>query len=182
MGRPGILGVRSGIKGNGQMSFKNFNADSKARELARQIRNIASGSINFMNKNDNYLKYISKRTDIDQNGFIDIVAHGNENAIVIGCTIVQLNHRIAAKLIMNKIGEQKFTGIRLLSCNTGSQENGFAQKLADKLHVPVIAPTKYSFTCSNGKHFVAGSKDGGITPDYSDIGEFKTFYPRRYRK
>ena len=182
MGRPGKLGVRNGVKWNGQMSLNNFNADAKAKELAKQIRHIASGSIDFMNPNDNYSKYISKRADIDQNGFIDIVAHGSANSIVIGSSKVELNHRNAAKLIKNKMGEQKITGIRLLSCNTGAQSNGFAQKLADKLHVPVIAPTKYSFTYSNGKHFVAGSKDGGKTPDYSDMGEFKTFYPRRYKK
>lgn len=182
MGRPGRLDVRNGIRGNAQLSINNFNADDLAKMIANNLNQIASGSIDFMNPNDNYLKYINKRTDIDVDGFIDVVAHGSANAIEYSKFGSLLNHRDAARLIKSKIGTKKIKGIRLLSCNTGSKSDGFAQKLADKLHIPVIAPTKYSFSYNNGKHFVAGSNDGGKTPNFCDLGEFKTFYPRRKRK
>ena len=93
-----------------------------------------------------------------------------------------INHRILSKIIKNKCKSKKINGVRLLSCNTGASDDGFAQKLADKLHLPVSAPNKYSFVRFNGQHFVAGSKDGGKTPNYCDIGEFKIFYPRRLKR
>ena len=50
-----------------------------------------------------------------------------------------------------------------------------------KKNVPVKAPTKYAFAYEDGKHFVAGSKDGK-NPDYTDRGAYRTFYPKRRKK
>ncbi len=184
MGRPGRLSLRTGIRGNGgQISLNNYVAFNLAKELAEKL-NIASASLNYMSNMDLFSKYISKRKDIDVDGFIDIIAHGNSNNILLfvnGKNIL-VNHRTLAKLIKNNYKDKKINGVRLLSCNTGAKEDGFAQRLADKLHIPVIAPNKYAFARLDGTHFVAGSKDNGKHPDYNDLGEYKIFYPRRFKK
>lgn len=73
---------------------------------------------------------------------------------------------------------QKSKSIRLFSCNTGADSNGFAQNLANKLGVPVSAPTKLLWSDARGNHFVAGrSKYNPLLPSYADKGEFITYYP-----
>lgn len=72
-----------------------------------------------------------------------------------------------------------------MSCYTGATDNSFAQNLANKLNVPVIAPTKYLWANPNGTHYIAGgriNKKGRLEPVFSDLGEFKTFYPKRRKK
>ena len=86
-----------------------------------------------------------------------------------------VDHRTAALLIQNSDG---YSGqaIRLLSCNVGSSDNGFAQNLANKLNVEVYAPTNYLWATSNGNYFVAGMNDLGM-PDMNNTGFFKLFIP-----
>ena len=64
----------------------------------------------------------------------------------------------------------------MLSCNTGSIENGFAQNLANALGKPVYAPNNYIWAFPSGKHFIAGRLKNG-KPDYSIIGKFIKFVP-----
>lgn len=59
---------------------------------------VAFGSTNYMKPTDNFGKFIKKRTDIEANGFYDIIAHGNEYTIEVqqnGRSIL-VNHRTAA--------------------------------------------------------------------------------------
>ena len=86
--------------------------------------------------------------------------------------------RTAAKLIKSKSEYKRGQPIRLLSCNTGSTANGFAQSLANKLGVVVKAPTKLVWAYSTGKYIVADrSKDDPRLPDFNNKGVFKSFYP-----
>lgn len=62
--------------------------------------------------------------------------------------------------------------IRLLSCNTGSLDNGFAQNLANRLNVDVSAPTNYLWAEPNGNYYVAGMNDLRL-PDMNDVGILK---------
>ena len=140
------------------------------------------GSTNYMPEDESFLKYIQKRRDIDTDGFYDIIAHGSSRTIMIehNGMQVEITHRAFARLI--KI-DGKLTGkpIRLLSCNTGHISRGFAQGLADRLGVPIKAPTKYLWATPLGSHFVRKGKTVGheLVPDYSsDKGEFKIFYPK----
>ena len=144
---------------------------------------LAIANISFMPKNDTFRIYIANRKDIDADGFFDIIAHGDSNNIEIesGGKTHRIHHRIAAKILSKNPSYKKGQPVRLISCNTGKDANGFAQNLANKLNVPVKAPTKYAFVRENGKHFVAGSKDGK-NPDYADKGSYKIFYPQRRKK
>ena len=118
------------------------------------------------------------------NGVIDIVAHGSPNSIQIthNGKDIEIDSRTLAK-ILKRNPQYKRKDVRLLSCNTGSSPNGFAQNLANKLGVPVSAPTKLFWSDSKGNHLVAGrSKTNPKNPSFEDTGEFITFYPGGNRK
>ncbi|SCY34021.1 protein of unknown function [Lachnospiraceae bacterium XPB1003] len=63
----------------------------------------------------------------------------------------------------------------------GHISRGFAQGLADKLEVPIKAPTEYLWATPLGSYFVRKGKmvDNELVPDFlSDKGTFKIFYPK----
>lgn len=145
---------------------------------------VAIGSTDYMEPTDKFSRFITKRTDVDANGYYDIIAHGNEFNIMVqhnGKTIT-IDHRVAAKLFKR---DKKYSGqaIRLLSCSTGKVNTGFAQNLANKLNVPVQAPTDILWVRPNGRYYVTGGKyiNGRLVEDYSLPGTFKTFYPQKRR-
>lgn len=146
---------------------------------------LAAGSAKLMNPTDDFNEYIAKRKDIDSNGYYDVIAHGTPLSIEIyhNGENIEINHRTLSKILkQNK--EYKGGAIRLLSCNTGELTAGFAQNLANKLNVPVKAPSKILWADENGKYFVAGSKviNGSSTANLKDKGKFITFYPNRRKK
>ena len=142
------------------------------------------GDADYMPKTDIFSRFISRRKDIDPDGFFDIIAHGTENSIFIvnNGVSVEIDHRSAARLIR---GNKKYKrqSIRLLSCNTGTLPDGFAQRLADKLGVIVIAPTKLLWAKPSGSYYVAGRDP--LNPEISnrkDKGNFETFTPGKRKK
>lgn len=140
------------------------------------------GSIDYMPPEDPFSIGIKKRKDIDANGFYDVVAHGKPNSILVkhNGEQIEINHRTLAKLLSyNK--ESAGKPIRLLSCNTGKVDAGFAQNLANKLNRPIKAPTEYLWVSLNGTYFVAGGKkvNNKLVPDFSRPGTFKTYKPKR---
>ena len=48
--------------------------------------------------------------------------------------------------------------IRLLACNAGAADDGFAQQLADELRVNVLAPTELLFMDESGEMFVSNNE------------------------
>ena len=105
---------------------------------------------------------------------LDIVAHGDPYHIYIGDDI-PMGPSKAAKMIQN-MSEFHGQDIRLLSCNTGSLQNGFAQQLANKLNVKVTAPNRYLWADIYGNLSIYGSRNGRI-PNYLDPGEWIEFLP-----
>ena len=146
---------------------------------------VTFGSTDYMKPIDDFSIFIKRRKDIDANGFYDIIAHGNPVSIEIqqnGRTIT-IDHRIAAKLFKHD-KQYKGQAIRLLSCSTGKLDNGFAQNLANKLNVPVQAPTDILWATPKGKYYVTAGKtiNGRLVEDRSVPGTFRTFYPQRRKK
>ena len=135
------------------------------------------GDATFMDSDDSFFRYIQKRADVDANGYYDIIAHGTPNGIQIthnGQHMI-VDHRTAARLIQNADGYNG-QGIRLLSCNTGALDDGFAQNLANQLNVEVYAPTNYLWATQDGNYFVAGMTNQK-GPNMSELGIFKLFIP-----
>ncbi|MGC4244094.1 MAG: hypothetical protein QM686_17935 [Herbaspirillum sp.] len=60
--------------------------------------------------------------------------------------------------------------IRLASCQTGACDIGFSQNLANKLGVPVTAPTDALFVFPNGRTVIGPNQ-------FTNSGQWRTFYP-----
>ena len=135
------------------------------------------GAANFMGESDQFFKNVSKRSDIDSNGYFDVIAHGSTQKIEVvtpGGTIMA-DQRVVSRLIENN---PAYSGqpIRLLSCDTGACDAGFAQSLANKMGVSVKAPTNLVWAYGDGRMVVAPrSPSNPNFPDLSNQGEFKIF-------
>ena len=142
--------------------------------------NPKAGDVSYMGTGDRstFAKYVSKRKDKDVGGRLDVIAHGKSSSIEIDNhgDVCKINAREAARLIRKNQNFKKCKIIRLLSCNTGSDPNGFAQHLANALGKPVEAPNNYVWANRDGTYFVAG-RTKSLKPDYQDFGEFITFVP-----
>ena len=133
----------------------------------------------IIGKKDVFKTYAKRRKDVDVDGYLDVIAHGTPKNITL--TDVNGNHDIGhrelARLVKNR-DDYKRIGIRLLSCSTGKGEESFAQHLANKLGVPVKAPTELLWVNEFGKHWVAKGKTvQGKLVSTNKYGKFKTFYP-----
>lgn len=118
-------------------------------------------------------------------GYLDVIAHGCSSFVRL-CDVNgthDINHRQLARLIKNRPDYQR-RGVRLFSCETGKGNYPIAQKLADKLGVPVKAPSELCWADENGKYFVAKRIDlsGRSKPDLQKRGRFITFYPGGRRR
>ena len=146
---------------------------------------LSAGDAIYKSEPTAYFDNISRRQDKDKNGFYDVVAHGGKNIIQIthNGKAIAISSRIAAKLIKTSPGYKNGQPVRLLSCNTGSLPNGFAQNLANKLNIIVEAPTKLVWAYNNGKYFVASrSEKNPERPNYQDKRKFINFYPGGNKK
>ena len=100
-------------------------------------------------------------------GFFDFAAHGTSNSIEYGTRDNKMNAREVARIIMHN---ESYNGekVRLLSCSTGSTEDGFAQQLANALGVEVEAPTDILYVYPDGRMMVG----------FDGTGEMKIFRPK----
>ncbi len=136
---------------------------------------VAIGDVNFMPKTgekSKFAKYIANRPDIDPNGMLDVIAHGAPTYIEIENAGITLDvySRDAAKLIRKQPGFKKAKSIRLLSCSTGADPEGFAQHLANALGKPVYAPNNTIYSTSTGRYWVEN-----VSPTVR--GEFIKYIP-----
>lgn len=100
-------------------------------------------------------------------GFFDFAAHGTSNSIEYGTRDNTMNAREVARIIRHN---ESYNGekVRLLSCSTGSTEEGFAQQLANALGVEVEAPTDILYVYPDGRMMVG----------FDGTGEMKIFKPK----
>lgn len=108
-------------------------------------------------------------------GYTDVIVHGappNQVGVVHNGEWVYLNHRSLANYLKQDAG---YTGgaIRLLSCVTGSTKNGFAQNLANKMGVEVMAPSDTIWAFRNGRLTIGQQK-------YDNTGQWVIFRPGNY--
>ncbi len=109
----------------------NYNDAGNIRENAKvgsSNERYTAGDATLMDSDDTFARNISHRADVDANGYYDVIAHGTPNGIQIthNGQHMMVDHRTAARLIQNSKGYNG-QAIRLLSCNKGSLDNGFAQ-------------------------------------------------------
>ena len=112
----------------------------------------------YINRDEQLYKNLAKVKPID--GFEDFAFHGKPNSIIHTTTNGQ-NIEYTAKEFADMLRsdpEYKGGDIRLLSCNTGQRDGGFAYQLAQELHVNVLAPTEVLWTNENGDLFISDSE------------------------
>ena len=172
MGRKINSSLSIGI--HGQLSLENFELVNKLKEQA------SCGDLVLNHPFNTYLKNVSNRKDKDVNNTFDVVGHGNVKSIQMissdGKKILALSHRDLVKLLNRNIKYKKGMAVRLLSCNTGKDPYGFAQNLANKLNVKVIAPNTYYWAYPNGTHLAADMNENGQI-DRNRPGKMIIFYP-----
>ena len=111
-------------------------------------------------------------------GVYRIDIHGQADIVTIGDTVLHPRH--LAKLIEN---DTRWAGepIWLFGCNTGADQNGFAQQLADLLGVEVIAPDGWVGGTYAGDTFVTKSvqttEEGIVVPAGPPDGTWRSFRP-----
>ncbi len=149
------LGIGAAAKG-GSVVGAATSVGAKGGTVAGEA---APGPVNLMGNGDQFFKNAAKRTDIDPNGSFDVIAHGSAQNIEVLTARgpVTVDQRVAGRLIENSPGYTAGQPVRLLSCDTGACDAGFAQNLANKMGVPVQAPTELVWAYGNGSMVVAGS-------------------------
>ena len=106
-------------------------------------------------------------------GWYDVGLHGSPDRAFLehadGSTVA-IDHRTLADLIRRQ-PDYDGSPIRLLSCSTGRDVDGLAQRLADALGTEVEAPSDTLWIWSNGAT--------GIGPTQRNLtGEWRMFHPR----
>lgn len=142
------------------------------------------GPVNLMGNSDQFFKNASKRPDVYPNGMVDVIAHGSSQNIEVMTANgpVTVDHRVAGRIIENSPGYTTGQPIRLLSCDTGARDAGFAQNLSNKLGVPVQAPTELVWAYGDGRMVVAPRTSSNPNsplfnvPDLSDPGKARSGY------
>ena len=128
-------------------------------------------SIFVGNGHGSNLKLVASKIK-EEPGFSDVVIHGNPYYVAYyrNNERIDLNQRSLSKMIKKDSGYKKGTAIRLVSCSTGKEINGFAQNLANKMGVVVKAPSDTLWVLPTGKMII------GETP-MRNTGKWITYYP-----
>ena len=125
--------------------------------------------------NDNSLKTASKWVK-PKEGYTDIIIHGRPDCAQIkkGGKWVKIDHRMLARMYK---GDKDYSKkpIRLISCSTGKDVNGFAQNLANKTGRKVIAPSDTVWIHQNGNLTIGPNSK-------TDSGKWIPFYPGKRGK
>ena len=113
-------------------------------------------------------------------GYTDVAVHGAPDHISVYRKIngeeveIPLTHRNLAKFLKSDKGYIKGK-VRLLSCNTGNSAGTFAQDLANKMGVKVMAPSDTLHIWPDGRMVI------GPNP-YVNSGKWLIFSPKKKGK
>lgn len=116
--------------------------------------NMATASKIYTDKDD--LLYINGQKIKPKEGYDDRVMHGTSNSVEYTTNNGQKVDVSAKEFadILKASPDYNGEDIRLLSCSTGKEDDGFAQQLADELNINVLAPTEKLRVDDNGNLFI----------------------------
>lgn len=142
------------------------------RPIIRSAEITASSPLKFMGSRDMFrILYEKHIKALAKNGYFDVVGHGS-------ATRMSLEHGslISANRLVEYLAASGYRGgpIRLMSCSTGARKigdvHGFAQALANKLRVRVLAPS--------GKLNITQGLSGRARMWISNDGKWVEFAPK----
>jgi filamentous hemagglutinin len=129
-----------------------------------------SGQLTLMNSTDAFVSNANMRSGVNSDGVFEVIAHGSPDSISIGSgnNMTPITVREAFNFISSNPNYSQGQSVRLLSCSTGANPNGFARQLSDLLGAPVHAPTDTLWALPNGNMVIG--------PDeFTPTGLFKWF-------
>lgn len=138
--------------------------------------NAFPGTVKLVKKGEGerFGQYASKAQP--KKGYTDVIIHGNPDTDLVSVfhngKWVDMDQRRLANFIKKDTGYESGP-IRLVSCSTGTKE--FAQHLANKMGVEVIAPSDTVWAHSDGK-LTIGPKS------YINSGKWISFKPKKTKK
>ncbi|WP_422085935.1 filamentous hemagglutinin N-terminal domain-containing protein [Variovorax sp.] len=145
---------------------------ASARQLTRQTVRPEGSAVNLGTKLGTDQDTIKAAQWLKpEPGYYDVVIHGNADTAMVLRNGVWVN--VDQRALATYIGKQAdYSGgpVRLASCSTGSCSTGYAQDLANKLGVPVMAPTDLLFVYPNGAVVIGPNA-------YSNTGSWQVFRP-----
>lgn len=142
---------------------------SAAEALGLEVSGTKSGGVNLLPPSDLAGQMASEVEGVE--GFADVVIHGNEYEVGSHSGPSILADEFGA--FLSQLPQVAGRPIRLLSCSTGRLNDGFAQRLANKIGRPVMAP-------SDVLHLVGrpGRVRMSIGPNsFTNSGEWRVFQP-----
>ena len=140
-------------------------------------------SLVFVNKSDDLFHYSALIEEVEE--YDTVVCHGSEYSVYIYTnenTELEYTAEQFAERIMNATSYSR-KNIRLMACNTGSKDDGFAQQLANILGVKVLAPTEAIWVNSYGEVFIS-DYDALAQMWYegkkvNETGTWREFFPQK---
>ena len=125
-------------------------------------------------RDENNLKTASKWI-APKSGYTDIIVHGSPDHVEIkkGDQWISIDHRTLARMYRGDKGYTR-NPIRLISCETGKNMDGFAQNLANKLGRKVIAPSDNVWIHPSGRMTIGPNAR-------TNTGKWISFYPKKVR-
>lgn len=141
----------------------------------RRRASICMSSI-FVGKGEGENLKLAAKWIKEEQGFTDVIVHGTPDyvTIMINGKWESFNQRQLARMLKMDSGYKK-GAIRLISCSTGKDDNGLAQNLANKMGVPVKAPSDTLWILPNGKMIIGKNQ-------FSNTGMWKIYYPGGNKK
>ena len=115
-----------------------------------------------------------------EDGIFSIGAHGSSD-FILNMSNKPIDSLDLAGIIVNYNAFKSSKAVQLWSCNTGKGDNSFAQKLADIIGEPVIAPDGFLSVLPNGTYHI--NKDVDVRNEVVDNnnGSWRIFYPRKMK-
>ena len=147
------------------MGWRLLNEEEGSQGAMGFAEDAAPGGLRFGPSGDPFLLNASKATPAG--GTLDAAVHGTPTYVDVG------GQSVSPESLANMIkSSPEYTGqpIRLLSCSAGCQVDGFAQKLANALGVPVSAPNDIIWAWQDGTLTIGPSHT-------ANSGNFVEFLP-----
>ena len=111
-------------------------------------------------------------------GVYTVAGHGNPSEMR-----NEMNRTVTPENLRDMItGDRRYQRAKvvlLLSCEVGRGENSFAQKLANLLNKPVVAPDNFSFISESGRGYAADADPSTLGPVPGTTGNWITFFPKK---
>lgn len=163
--------------------------EARRRETVRGKRNPEALMRQYVNRSDSLYRNLQNVPEIS--GYEDFSIHGVPGAALVEheTTNGRWEQYTASEFGDMIRNDPAYHGgnVRLLSCGTGAKTSNFAQELADKLGVEVLAPTETLWVSENGELFISDSdilaqlwyNDGEIDHGIRQTGKWEKFSPEK---